>query len=313
MTNRYQGLVKASGGWEPPEEVRRACVEASFSGGAMPSLKPWVEKAKKVVVGVVGVGYPEALGFALEMCKRFSEKVVLSWHDPLPETYREEERALASLARWHVVPTRAHAEYLRGLGAQEVYSATPLLEDLCIPRLDRSWSHDIGHLGWVGGKRGRDIVGLAEGVRRARRPHKPWRVIQFGPLPRRLFLRLLPYRAGGVLAQREKVPREEVVALYPYLRFSAVLQVGGFYGELCIPGKLIEAVMMGCPPLCDRRGALLARVCDEAGLPSWRRPSEIPDILEVLDGFYGEAFARRLGFAIAECSFTECFARLAQG
>lgn len=309
MTNRYKGLIHASGGWEPPEEVRRACVVSAFSEGEVPDLLPWVERAERVVIGVSS---SISVRFIQEVCRSFPGKVVLSWHDPFPETQRDREAELVLCARWHIVPTRAHADHLRSQGAQEVFSATPLLEDLRIPRLDRGWSYDIGHLGWVGGG-GRDMMGLVKGVKLARCSHKPWRVIQFGPLPRRLFVRLLPYRLWGILAVRMAVPQERVVEIYPHLRFSAVLQVGSFYGDLCIPGKLIETVLMGCPPICDRRGKLLAHVCDEVGLPSWGRPSEIPEIFEVLDGFCGEGFARRLGFVIAEYSLSECFAHILSG
>ncbi|MCH8274415.1 MAG: hypothetical protein IH851_06480 [Armatimonadetes bacterium] len=304
MSRRYRHLLNACDSFEPSADVQSACVRAAFEGAPMPDLGEWAERADRILIGA---GPPEAVKFALAIVGSFSDKAIISWHDPLPEEHAELEAQAAKAARCHIVPTRPHRDRLLAHGAQSVVAATPLLDDHEIPLTDRRDSFLIGHLGWVG-RHARNLPGLVKGTAAAHTTSRPWQVVQYGPLPKGMPLQLLPYRIRGAFRHKRAVSTDRVDRIYSRMRAAAILQMGGFYGDLCIPGKLIEAILLGCPPLCDRRAAFLAKVCDEAALPSWGDPKEIPDRLHDLDRATGSTIAQSTGHAIADCSLSAAVA-----
>ncbi len=303
MAARYRHLLTSCDGFEPDEVTKQALIQSLVSGSPLPDLAPLLEDA---VALVIGAGPPDVVRFATLLAEKFPEKSVISWHDPMLPEYSELEIAAARTAKKHICPTKPHRELLRRRGAEIAIACTPLLDAKPIELRDRAQLWDVCHFGWVG-RGARDLPGLVSGVARARKPGSRWRVVQYGALPAGMPLQMIAHRLSGAFELKGEVAQQAIPSVYTDVRTAAVLQVGGFLGEMCIPGKLIEAVFYGCPPLCDRRGGLLTQVCDEANLPSWSKPVDVPGILEAVDGFVGEEFAMRLGGAIADCGVTEAF------
>lgn len=303
MAARYRHLLSAFNGVEPDAPAKQRLIQCLRDAEPVPDLGEAAEAADFIVVGA---GPPEVVEFAARIAERYRDKVVMSWHDPLMPEHRQFEQRAAQAAKRHLCPTKPHRDLLLSLGAESVACCTPLLDDHEIPVVDRREQWDLCHFGWVG-RNARDLPGFVKGVALARNRDAPWRVIQFGPLPKGMAIQLLKYRLKGGFSVEQEIPQSEAPAVYSRMRAAAVLQLGGYLGEMCIPGKFIEAVLNGCPPVCDRRGALLASVCDEAVIPSWREPREVADVLAQIDDLVGEEFARRLGSAIADMGCVEAF------
>lgn len=303
MAARYRHLLSAFNGVEPDESTQQRLIQCLGDSGQEPDLGEAADAADSIVVGA---GPPEAVKLAIKIAEKYRDKAVISWHDPLMPEHRQLEQKAAQAAKRHLCPTKPHRDLLKSLGAESVACCTPLLDDHEIPVLDRREKWDVCHFGWVG-RNARDLPGLVRGVASARRGDAPWRVIQFGPLPKGMAIQLLKYRLQGAFSIEGETPQSDAPAVYSRMRAAAVLQLGGYLGEMCIPGKLIETVLNGCPPVCDRRGKLLAAVCDEAGLPSWTTPTDAVGVLELIDSFVGKEFARRLGSAIADMGCVEAF------
>jgi len=303
MAARYRHLLSAFNGIEPDAPSKQRLIQCLGDDRRVPDLGEAAEAADSIVVGA---GPPEVVEFAVRIAEKYRDKVVISWHDPLMSEHRQLEQKAAQAAKRHLCPTKPHRDLLKSLGAESVVCCTPLLDGHEIPEIDRREKWDICHFGWVG-RNARDLPGFVKGVALARQQDAPWRVIQFGPMPKGMATQLVKYRLQGGFSVEQETPQSEAPAVYSRMRAAGVLQLGGYLGEMCIPGKFIEAVLNGCPPVCDRRGALLASVCDEAGIPSWREPRDVADVLEQIDDLVGEGFARRLGVAIADMGCVEAF------
>jgi hypothetical protein len=269
----------------------------------MPDIDALSDGAERLIVGC---GTADSVRFAIRAARLAPDRTILSWHDPMSPADRDLEREAASACRYHFCPTRPHGDHLRSLGAEKVFVCSALLDDHELPDRVGGQGWDITHFGWVG-RNSRDLSGLIAGIAKARSRNAPWRVVQYGLLPKGMPTALFRHRLAGAFSHVPAVPKSDTDRVYRAARGAAVLQMSGFFGEMCIPGKLIEAALHNLPVICDRRGALLASVCDSAGMRSWATPTDIPDVLPDFDEYCGAAFVNRLGQAIADYGIADAY------